>query len=151
MRFRTGLVLTFALLPVACGAARHESAASPAHAAEPAEPGPSAPPSAEESLADGAGDEEGRARSGATREGESAESFVQLERASTDFEGALQPEALSCSGAREHLDAICHLAERICTSSEREPSSGARLDCSEARQRCTSAKARFARSCSAEP
>lgn len=159
----TGLVLALALLPTACGASHHEASAPPpvanaehpaagtdtaAEAASPAEPQPSA---AEVAVDEEAEEKSAEPRSAPGVPGTAAELRTRLREERASFEGALQPDELSCPAAQEHLDAICRIAERICTSSEREPSSGARLDCFEAREQCTSAKARFARRCSAEP
>ncbi len=64
------------------------------------------------------------------------------------FDDALQPERLSCDGARPHVESICDLAARICRMNDERPSSSAQNDCSEAQESCRSARERFHRSCS---
>jgi hypothetical protein len=80
--------------------------------------------------------------------GPADEDWQRLAEEEDDFAEAMDPSALSCSGALPLRDTICQLAERICVL----PPSGASIDaakrdCERARASCEKAKKSYAGRC----
>lgn len=64
------------------------------------------------------------------------------------FEEALEPERLSCEGARPLRDAICEIAERLCDLSAKPPSStNSNEECTTARSSCEQAQRKYKERC----
>jgi len=63
------------------------------------------------------------------------------------FTRAMDPSALSCSGALPLKDAICTLADRICALAAGHTEDAAERDCKRARSSCDKAKQSYAGRC----
>jgi len=71
----------------------------------------------------------------------------QLHEEEKDFARAIDPSALSCSGALPLKDTICTLAERICALAPEGSSKSAQKDCKSARASCDKAKQSYSGRC----
>lgn len=79
------------------------------------------------------------------QEGEEPEDRLRLEE--EKFTQAIEPSALSCSGALPRRDAICTLAERICDLAPSQVPGREHEDCTKARASCEKAKRAYAGRC----
>jgi len=71
-----------------------------------------------------------------------------LQVAIDSFDDALEPQKLSCEGARPHRDAICAIAERLCElPAERPSTTRPSASCYDARHSCDAAKTKFKARC----
>jgi len=73
--------------------------------------------------------------------------FEQLEASEDDLAQALDPSALSCTGALPLRDTICKLAERVCALPPGPSLEAAERDCQRARASCTKARDSYATRC----
>lgn len=84
----------------------------------------------------------------ASPSGPASEQWERLVEEEEDFAAAMDPSALSCSGALPLRDAICQLAERICALTGPNASTeAAERDCKRARASCDKAKQSYAGRC----
>lgn len=80
--------------------------------------------------------------------GPASENWQRLAEEEDEFAEAMDPSALSCSGALPLRDTICQLAERICALPPTGASiDAARRDCERARASCEKAKKSYAGRC----
>lgn len=158
---KTYVAASLALVVVASACARAPqeapaSAAKESPAPAPAEPAAAstfdqkeaddaAPRSEQAPVAPSIAAEEGP---GSEKRKAAADSDTRLFEENRAFDGAMQPTALSCDGARPHRDAICSIAERLCELPAEEPSTTQpNRRCSDARYSCSRAKDKFKARC----
>ncbi len=80
--------------------------------------------------------------------GPAGENWQRLTEEEEEFAEAMDPSALSCSGALPLRDTICQLADRICALPPSSASvDAAQRDCERARASCEKAKNSYAGRC----